>query len=47
MKEKLVSGGVLLGIGINIVLFVCMYFMEKRLEKIERIHHESQCYYHE
>ena len=47
MKEKLVSNGVLLGIGINIVLLVCMYFLEKRVEKLEVIHHEEQCYYHD
>ena len=46
MKEKLIANGVLLGIGINIVLFICMYFLEYRVGLLESKHYEKQCHIH-
>ena len=47
MKQKLIANGVLLGIGINIVLFICMYYLEYRVGLLESVHPEKACHYHE
>lgn len=47
MKEKLVSNGVLIGIGVNIIILICMYFLEYRVSLLESKHPVDACHYHE
>ena len=49
MKDKLVSTGVLLGIGLNILIIICMYLLEYRVGLLEGQHEEKVCkmHYHE
>jgi len=47
MKEKLIANGVLLGIGFNIVLLICLYLLEYRVGLLESVHPEDACHYHE
>jgi len=46
MENKLVRSGVLLGIGINIVILVCMYYLEYRVGLLESKHPAKVCYHH-
>ena len=46
MEDKLIRSGILLGIGINIVLFICMYYLEYRVAKLEGKHYEDACHCH-
>ena len=47
MKEKLVNNGVLIGIGLNIILLICMYFLEYRVGLLEGQHDRTACHTHE
>ena len=47
MKEKLVNNGVLIGIGLNIILLICMYFLEHRVGLLEGQHDKTFCHSHE
>lgn len=47
MKEKLVSSGVLLGIGLNILLLTCLYLLEHRVGLLESQHDKTTCHTHE
>ena len=46
MESKLIRNGVVLGIGINIILFICMYYLEHRVAKLEGAHYEDVCHTH-
>ncbi len=46
MKEKLISGGVLLGIGLNILLLTCLYLLEYRVGLLESQHDKTRCHTH-
>ena len=46
MKNKLISNGVVLGIGINIILMVCLYLLEHRVSKLESQHCEGDVHCH-
>ena len=47
MKQKLINNGVLLGIGLNIILLVCLYFLEYRVGLLESQHDKTTCHTHE
>ena len=43
MKDRLVANGVLLGIGINIVILICIYYLEYRVGLLESRHSAKVC----
>ena len=47
MNDKVIRTGVLLGIGVNIVLFICLYFLEYRVSLLESQHDKTTCHLHE
>ena len=44
MKDKLIANGVLLSVGINIVILICIYFLEYRVGLLESVHGNEICH---
>ena len=47
MKQKLIDGGIILGIGLNILLLTCLYLLEYRVGLLEKQHDRTMCPTHE
>ena len=42
MQDKFIRTGVLLGIGLNVLILICLYILEYRVDLLESRHEEQK-----
>ena len=42
MQDKFIRTGVLLGIGLNVLILICLYILEYRVDLLENRHEEQK-----